>query len=105
MDLELTGKRALVLASSEVAGDGITANMLLPGRIHTARVDQLDENAAERTGKTLEDVRKASRATIPAGRYGAVEEFADVAAFLVSARASYVTGSLIRCDDGSIKSV
>lgn len=91
--------------SSEVAGDGITANMLLPGRIHTARVDQLDENAAQRTGKTLEDVRKASRATIPAGRYGAVEEFADVAAFLVSARASYVTGSMIRCDGGATKSV
>ncbi len=91
--------------SNEVAGDGVTANMLLPGRIHTARVDQLDENAAKRTGKTLQDVRTASRATIPAGRYGAVEEFADVAAFLVSARASYVTGSLIRCDGGSIKSV
>lgn len=91
--------------SGEVAGDGVTANMLLPGRIHTARVDQLDENAAQRTGKNLEDIRTASRATIPAGRYGAVEEFADVAAFLVSARASYVTGSLIRCDGGSIKSV
>jgi len=91
--------------SNEVAGSGITVNMLLPGRIHTERVDQLDAAAAERTGKTIDEVRIASRATIPAGRYGRVEEFASVAAFLVSGPASYVTGSAVRCDGGAIKSV
>lgn len=91
--------------SNEVAKDGITSNILLPGRIHTARVDELDSKAAERQGKSLEDVRTASRATIPTGRYGSVDEFADVAAFLCSARASYITGSVIKCDGGLIKSV
>lgn len=91
--------------STEVAADGITVNMLLPGRIHTDRVDQLDAAAAKRTGKTVDEISTASRAAIPAGRYGRVEEFASVAAFLVSGKASYVTGSLIRCDGGAIKSI
>ncbi|SKA27157.1 SDR family oxidoreductase [Consotaella salsifontis] len=91
--------------SNEVAGDGVTVNMLLPGRIHTARVDELDAAAAERTGQPLDQVQKTAKAGIPAGRYGTVEEFASVAAFLVSGRAGYVTGSLVRCDGGLIRSV
>lgn len=91
--------------SNEVAGDGVTVNILAPGRIHTARTDALDSAAAERQGKTVEEVRAASNATIPAGRYGTVEEFASVAAFLVSEPASYVTGGIVRCDGGSIRSV
>jgi 3-oxoacyl-[acyl-carrier protein] reductase len=91
--------------SNEVAADGVTVNMVIPGRIHTERVDELDEAASKRTGKPVADVAAASRATIPAGRYGKVEEFAAVAAFLASDGASYVTGSVIRCDGGSIKSV
>ncbi|GGG76372.1 3-oxoacyl-ACP reductase [Salipiger pallidus] len=91
--------------ASEVAGDGVTSNILLPGRIHTDRVDELDANAAKRQGKTPEEVATASRATIPAGRYGKVEEFAAVAAFLVSDKASYVTGAKFRCDGGMIRSI
>ncbi|THH35390.1 SDR family oxidoreductase [Aliishimia ponticola] len=91
--------------SNDVAADGVTVNMLLPGRIHTERVDELDENASRKSGKSLDDVRVASKATIPAGRYGTVEEFGAVCAFLASRQASYVTGSLIRCDGGAIKSV
>src|SRR5262245_29351116 len=89
--------------SGEVAADGITCNVLLPGRIHTDRVEEFDTAAAARTGKPLEEIRAAARATIPAGRYGTVAEFAATAAFLCSAPASYVTGSVIRCDGGSIK--
>lgn len=91
--------------SSELAGGGVTVNILSPGRIHTDRVDQLDAAAAERQGKSIDEVRTAARATIPVGRYGDVDEFAAVAAFLVSAPASYVTGSIVRCDGGLIRSV
>ena len=56
-------------------------------------------------GASLEEVRAASHKTIPVGRYGTVEEFASVAAFLASAPASFVTGSMLRCDGGMIRSV
>lgn len=91
--------------SNDLAAEGITVNMLLPGRIHTERVDELDEAAAKREGITIDAVRVASAKSIPAGRYGTVEEFAKTAAFLVSEPASYITGSLVRCDGGSIRSV
>ncbi len=77
----------------------------MPGRIHTQRVDELDAAAAKRTESDVAEVAAKSRATTPAGRYGKPEEFADVVTFLASARAGYVTGSRIRIDGGSIKSI
>lgn len=91
--------------ANEVAADGITVNVVMPGRIHTQRVDELDAAAAKRTESDVAEVAAKSRATIPAGRYGKPEEFADVVTFLASARAGYVTGSRIRIDGGSIKSI
>lgn len=91
--------------ANEVAADGITVNVVMPGRIHTTRVDELDAAAAKRTDTDVADVAAKSRATIPTGRYGKPEEFADVVTFLASARAGYVTGSKIRIDGGSIKSI
>lgn len=91
--------------SSEVAADGITANVIVQGRIHTTRVDELDEAAAKRLGTSVEDVKAQSISTIPAGRYGRVEELADVVAFIAGERSSYVTGSLIRVDGGMIRSI
>ncbi|MEQ8305000.1 MAG: SDR family oxidoreductase [Hoeflea sp.] len=91
--------------ANEVGGDGVTFNMLLPGRIETDRLKELDAANAKRSGKSLEDVAAAAKGQIPVGRYGAVEEFAATAAFLVSERASYINGSMIRCDGGAIKSV
>lgn len=91
--------------ANETAGDGVTFNMLLPGRIETDRLKELDAANAKRSGKSMDEVATAARAQIPVGRYGAVDEFAAAAAFLVSARASYINGSMIRCDGGAIKSV
>ena len=91
--------------ANEVAEFGITSNMLLPGSILTDRLTSLDAAAAERSGNSVEAVRAASEEAIPARRYGAVEEFAATAAFLCSAPASYVTGSIVRCDGGAARSV
>ncbi len=91
--------------ASEVGKHGITVNMVLPGRIHTERVDQLDAAAATRTGTAVDAVRQSSMAAIPMGRYGTPEEFAAVAVFLASRQASYVTGAAIRVDGGAIRSV
>jgi 3-oxoacyl-[acyl-carrier protein] reductase len=91
--------------ANEVGQFGITSNMQLPGRILTARLDQLDNAAAERTGRSVDEVRAANVALIPVGRYGRIEEFGDLAAFLVSERASYVNGSVVRCDGGATKGI
>lgn len=91
--------------ASEVASQGITANLLLPGSILTDRLKSLDAAAAQRSGRALDEIVAASEAAIPAGRYGTVEEFAATAAFLCSQPASYVTGSIIRCDGGAARSV
>ena len=89
----------------EVARDGITANIILPGRIATDRIRFLDEAKAKREGRSIEEVREESTASIPVGRYGKPEEYADAVAFLASSRASYITGSIIRVDGGLIASI
>lgn len=91
--------------ATEVAAQGVTVNVVLPGRIQTERVDQLDKATADRAGITQEEAAKASRATIPMGRNGTPQEFADVVAFLASTKASYVTGAKIRIDGGAIRSI
>ncbi|MBU1312940.1 MAG: SDR family oxidoreductase [Alphaproteobacteria bacterium] len=91
--------------SAEVAPHGITSNMILPGRIHTDRIDELDGANAKRQGKSMEDVRAASLKSIPTGRLGTVEEFGAAAAFLCSAPASYVNGTMLRVDGAASKSI
>jgi 3-oxoacyl-[acyl-carrier protein] reductase len=91
--------------SREVGKDGITANIVLPGRIATGRIKFLDEAKARREGRSVEEVSAESTATIPLGRYGKPEEYADVVTFLASERAAYLTGSVIRVDGGLIASV
>ena len=89
----------------EVARDGITANVIVPGRIATDRIAFLDARKAEREGKTVAEVEAESLAAIPAGRYGRPEEYGDLAAFLASPRAGYITGSVLRMDGGLIANV
>ncbi len=88
--------------AGSVARDGVTVNMVLPGRIDTDRVASLDAAAAERTGKDAAAVRDASEAAIPTGRYGAPAEFAAVVTFLAGQPAAYVTGEQVRCDGGLV---
>jgi 3-oxoacyl-[acyl-carrier protein] reductase len=89
----------------EVGKDGITANIILPGRIATDRIKILDEAKAKREGRSVDEVSAESTSSIPLGRYGKPEEYGDVVAFLASERASYINGSVIRVDGGLIASI
>ncbi|MGO4199386.1 SDR family oxidoreductase [Rhizobium sp. YAF28] len=91
--------------AGEVGRDGVTVNVVLPGRIATQRITFLDEQKAKREGRPVEEVSAASTASIPVGRYGDPQEYADVVAFIASMRSSYLTGSVIRVDGGLIASV
>ena len=88
-----------------LAADGVTVNCLAPGRIATDRVAEFDQARAKREGTTEEQAKKASLVTIPAGRYGEADEFAALATFIASPKASYMTGGIIRIDGGMIRSV
>jgi 3-oxoacyl-[acyl-carrier protein] reductase len=85
-----------------VASDGVTVNGVMPGRIATPRVHELDSARAEREGTTEEAVRAGHLATIPAGRYGEPAELGALVAFLASERATYITGQLVAVDGGLI---
>ncbi|WP_429818899.1 SDR family oxidoreductase [Ensifer sp. B1-9] len=81
---------------------GVTSNVLLPGSIFTDRLASLNAVAAERCGRSLEQVTAEAQKALPMGRYGSVAQFAATAAFLCSLQASYITGAIVRCDDGSV---
>jgi 3-oxoacyl-[acyl-carrier protein] reductase len=90
--------------SKELAPDGIRTVCVAPGRIETDRLQQLDGAAAERTGRSIEEVRKQMQGMIPLGRYGRPQEFGDVVAFLASERASFVNGVTVLVDGGMLNS-
>lgn len=91
--------------AAEVAADGILVNCVAPGRMATARAEYFDRQAAQQTGRDIEDIRRERSAPIPARRYGLPSEFGEVVAFLASQRASYLTGSVIRVDGGSVSCI
>jgi 3-oxoacyl-[acyl-carrier protein] reductase len=91
--------------AGQVAGDGITVNLVLPGLIFTDRTRFLDGAAAGKRGVTLEEIAAENTAGIPVGRYGTTAEFGAVVAFLASQPAAYVTGTMMRVDGGLLRSV
>ncbi len=91
--------------SNEFAGQGIRINNLVPGRIETDRVKELDQANAERRKISSDEQRESEMRTIPLGRYGTIEEFGAAAAFLLSDAASYITGANLLVDGGKTKTV
>jgi len=91
--------------ANEVARFNITVNNIMPGYTRTDRVEQLARAASEKTGSSLEDAYAKWEREIPLGRLGEPREFAALAAFLASERASYITGSSIAVDGGWIRSI
>ncbi|MEE4316524.1 MAG: SDR family oxidoreductase [Erythrobacter sp.] len=86
--------------AAEVAADGVTVNLLLPGQIATDRLESLHAAMAQAGGIDGDAQRARAVAAIPAGRLGRPEEFGDIAAFLASPRAGFITGSAIKVDGG-----
>jgi 3-oxoacyl-[acyl-carrier protein] reductase len=91
--------------AGEVARDGITVNTLLPGAFETDRVLQVQRATSAQQGITMEEFAQRAARNIPVGRMGKPAEFGAMAAFLASPLAGYITGSMIRLDGGSVRSI
>jgi 3-oxoacyl-[acyl-carrier protein] reductase len=91
--------------ANEVAPFGVTVNNLLPGFTRTDRVQELARSAGGKAGSPNTDIISKWEKEIPMGRLGEPREFAALAAFLASERASYITGSSIAVDGGWIRSL
>jgi 3-oxoacyl-[acyl-carrier protein] reductase len=91
--------------ANEVAPFGVTVNNLLPGYTRTQRVEELAERMAQQQGRKPAEIIGTWESQIPMGRLGSPEEFAALAAFIVSERASYLTGTSIQVDGGWIRSL
>jgi len=91
--------------ANEVAADGITVNIVLPGTFITDRVHASTASNAALFGITVKEAMQRRIENIPAGRFGELKEFGAVVAFLCSESASYVNGSVIRVDGSQIKSI
>ena len=91
--------------ANEAAPHGVLANVLCPGYTRTARLVELADHIAAKRGCAVDEVYADWSKDIPLGRVGEPEEFAAAAAFLVSERASYITGTVLAVDGGHIKSV
>ena len=91
--------------ANELAADHIRVNHLLPGRIDTDRIRELDTIRAKATGTSADEVKVINSKTIPLSRYGTPDEFGSAAVFLFSDAARYITGASVQVDGGLIKSV
>ncbi|HSE32015.1 MAG TPA: SDR family oxidoreductase [Pyrinomonadaceae bacterium] len=91
--------------ANEVATHGITVNNILPGYTRTDRVEELAQQMAQKLGIKPDEFKKKWEQEIPMRRLGEPREFAALAAFLVSERAAYITGTSIQVDGGWIRSL
>ena len=91
--------------ANEVAAEGVTVNCLLPGYTRTERVVELSRQVAASEGTTPDEVIARWEVEIPMGRIGTPREFAALAAFLASERASYITGQSVAVDGGWIRAL
>lgn len=96
----LTGFVAGV-ARTKLAAQGVTINNLLPGAFDTDRLRGNMAGAAKKTGQPVDAVIDTRRKTIPAQRFGTVEEFGAICAFLCSQHAAYMTGQNVLADGGA----
>jgi 3-oxoacyl-[acyl-carrier protein] reductase len=90
--------------AAEYGSKGITSNGIMQGHILTDRQQQVAQDLASRTGKTVEEARKQLLQDVPLGRYGQPEEVGHLVAFLASQRASYINGAMLSIDGGLIRS-
>jgi 3-oxoacyl-[acyl-carrier protein] reductase len=97
----LTGFVAGLARQARLVQANVTINNLLPGVFDTDRVRSTSIGAAAKSGKPVEEILAARRATIPAGRFGTPDEFGAVCAFMCSAQAAYLTGQNILLDGGA----
>jgi len=91
--------------ATELAPKKIRVNQLIPGRIDTDRVQEIDQDNARRAGISVPEQQKKIFATIPMARYGDPEEFAAAAVFLFSDAAGYITGASLQVDGGMIRGI
>ncbi len=88
--------------SRDVAGQGITVNILAPGSHDTPAIERVIAYNAEKSGLPLEQVRKEMEQSVPVGRFGTAEELAGLAAWLLSVHSGYVTGQALSHDGGAV---
>lgn len=89
--------------ANELGSEGIRVNSILPGMTRTQRIEQLLNTSAKTNHTTLEQEHENWTKDIPLGRIGTPEEFANVAVFLCSPAASYITGVSLPVDGGRIQ--
>lgn len=89
--------------SGEIAGNGVTVNVLAPGSHDTPAIERVIKKRSDDSDDSEEEVREQMEAAIPVGRMGEAKELASLAAWILSPHASYVTGQTISHDGGSVK--